>query len=177
MNWVNGVEDIMLSTICPGSSNGRPNTSSAEVHLIISFTKLRNANRTRGNLSSHGRLSAVAVKDAFNWRRNLLTRPLAQEWYTVLVICLTPNSQVNSENRVDWNCGPWFVVMTEEHPYIKIQWGNMAHATASALVDINGTTTGHLVNRSTIVNKYSYPIICSNEPTWIWRNQPSGVGN
>ena len=61
---------------------------------------------------------------------------------------------MSCRQRADSNCLPWSVMIVNGAPKRETQPLMKAHATTSAVIDCRGNASGHLVKRSTHVNRY-----------------------
>ena len=93
-----------LQKNCPGSLCVVPYTTSAEEHLIPSYTAVRNPKSTKGKFSSQFDRFDIALEADFRLRRNLSTK------------LLLPESFINSPNKFYSNCRPMSVVIIARMP-------------------------------------------------------------
>lgn len=84
---------------------------------------------------------------------------------TLVVMCFTSCSFVNFSKSVDWNWDPWSFVSTGEHLKIAIHSFKILLEIACANISFRGTTAGHLINWSIIVNRYAWPFTSGRGPT------------
>ena len=77
------------------------------------------------------------------------------------------------------NWGPRSEVRWAGTPKREIQWVMRASAQSEAVMEVMGMASGHLVVRSTTVNKYSAPAEGGKGPTrstWRWLHLLAGTG-
>ena len=150
----------------PGTLRAVPYTTSALEVAVSTFGALRMPKRTHVNALDHDWLERIAQRRAFfndRWKRS--TKPLACRWYAVVVLALIPNWANVFFHNSDVNWAPLSVVTVSGIPKRATQLSMNACKTVSAVVSGIGTTSGHLVVRSTMVSRYLNPRSTAKGPT------------
>ena len=149
----------------PGTTSVSPYTFSAGDSSPFAFGAVLRPSRTHGSCESQFSSVHLAIKAAFRERCDLSTMPLAAGLYAVVLWSVVPMRRASEAHSSDRKAGPLSVVMSSGTPKRLIQLERRAAAQALEEESDIGVASGHLVERSIIVNKYLYPLDAGRGPT------------